>query len=381
MKIAFANFQATTKARQITEHNNCSITPPSQAHIVCYKIKSLDSLNNVSLPSSAALILFVATELSQSNQFRSFVSTLPELPFVLLADAWEEQLAFVLPSVLLFLELKRSNQKQQEDIAILAKQTDDLLFRFQHDLELATKVHHQLLPPSDLQIPGVSVTSKYLPAAGLGGDYFDVFELHDKKHLAVLVADSQTHGMASALLSSLLKVRLDELKESGPFAQNLMNHLNREIYQIHQSKLPGLDLVFGVLDRTTLTLEYASAGTLRPLLWAYPHFSELPCASNPPLGILPSHQYTTSFAQLRPGDLLFFHTNGLEAIFESKGESFRSELANLFTSGKKMDPVIFQTELLAKINRYQETKSELPDDITLIQLMIDKKALYLTQSK
>jgi hypothetical protein len=46
-----------------------------------------------------------------------------------------------------------------------------------------------------------------------------------------------------------------------------------------------------------------------------------------------------------------------------------------------MDPLFFQTELLAKIDRYQESKSELPDDITLIQLMIDKKALYLTQSK
>jgi len=380
LNIAFANFPSTSKAQLILERLGCSLSNPETANILCYQISSLDCLKQVQ-HKSQTLIFFVPSDISQKPHFQGFVSAFNEAPFVLLSDSWEDQLAYTLPSVLLLLSLKTTSQKQQNEIVALAKQTDDLLQRFQMDLELATKVHHQLLPPSDIQIPGVSVTSKYLPASGLGGDYFDVFELQDKKHLAVLVADSQTHGMASALLSTLLKIRLDELKEKGPFAQNLMNHLNREIYQIHQSKLPGLDLFFGVLDRSTLTLEYASAGALRPLFWKYPHFSELPCDENPPLGIQPNHDYTTSLTQLRPGDLLFFHTNGLEAIFEEKGDSFRNELAGLFTSGKKMDPLFFQTELLAKIDRYQESKSELPDDITLIQLMIDKKALYLTQSK
>lgn len=380
MKVAFANFTPTPKSRHILESHQCTLSSPSQAQIHCFKIDSIDNLEEVT-HTSQILMLFVAPTVSKSSQFNNFISSLQEPPFIAVSESWEDQLGFTLPSVLQYLNLKITNQKHQNEIDALAKQTDELLQRFQVDLDLATKVHHQLLPPSELQIPGVSVTSKYLPASGLGGDYFDVFELQDKKHLAVLVADSQTHGMASALLSSLLKIRLDELKEKGLFAQNLMNHLNNEIYQIHQSRLPGLDLVFGVLDRATLNLEVASAGTMKPLFWNYPHFSELPCAENPPLGVVPNHQYQTSFTQLRPGDLLFFHTNGLEAVFGSTGDLFRQELAGLFTQGRKLDPLLFQTELLAKIDRYQETKSEIPDDITLIQLMIDKKALYVTQSK
>ena len=380
MNIAFVNFKPGSKAHVILQRLGCSVSSPATANILCYIINSLDSLKQVQ-HAPQALLLIVASDILENPEFQAFFSDLDEAPFVLLSESWEDHLAFTLPSVLLLISLKTTNRKQQNEIVALAKQTDDLLQRFQIDLELATKVHRQLLPASDIQIPGISVTSKYLPASGLGGDYFDVFELQDKKYLAVLVADSQTHGMASALLSTLLKIRLDELKEQGPLAQNLMNHLNREIYLIHQSKLPGLDLLFGVLDRTTLTLEYASAGALKPLLWNYPHFSELPCAENPPLGIHPNHQYTTTFTQLHPGDLLFFYTNGLEAIFEATGDSFRNELARLFTLGKKIDPLGFQTELLAKIHRYQESKSEIPDDITMIQLMIDKKVLYLTQSK
>jgi len=373
LKLAFTNFKPTPKANALLQRTRCEIVQPPEAHILLTKLESLAVLE--SLPTNGSLsVLFAPSELIKNEKLQHFLSSSKNIIFVCAFENWEDHLACTLPAV--FACLNQANQMSH-----LSEKIEQLAHQFQEDVELAAKIHHQLLPSSDLSLPGISVTSKYLPAAGLGGDYFDVFELDDKKHLGILMADSQTHGMAAALLSTLLKTRLDDFKQEGSFCQHLMTHLNQELYQIHQSKLPGLDLVFGLLDRKTLAFEYVSAGSLKPLIWNYPHFQELPNPGNPALGISPNQEYETEIFQLRPGDLLFFHTNGLEAVFGETGNPLRLHLANLFTSIKKMNPLDFQTELMAQINRFQETNRELPDDITLIQLLIDKKTLYLTQSK
>lgn len=380
MKVAFINFEPSTKAKDLLTQFKCQVVPASRAQLLFFKCFSLKEFL---IPSHAnsLLVLFSPKKLIESKEFQHALSLLKEAPLVFSWEDWEETFTCNFPALIAHLHLRTTQKQQHEEMIFLSKQIEQLLSQFQEDVELATKIHHQLLPSSDLKFPGISVTSKYLPAAGLGGDYFDVFDLKDKRHLGVLIADSQTHGMAAALLSTLLKIRLEDIKERGSLSESLMNQLNCELYQVHQSKLPGLDLTFGLLDRTTLSFEYASAGSLRPLIWNYPTFSELPCSETPPLGINPNYVYTTKTIQLKPGDLLFFHTNGLEAIFGKKGNPLRTNLAEVFASIKKMDPVDFQTELLAQINRFQEEQSELPDDITLVQLLIDKKTLYLTQSK
>lgn len=379
MKVAFIHLNPSANSKNLLQRFHCTISGSAEADILCKKVTELNTLFQE--PLGAITILFATSDNIGNRDFQEAIASLPHPPFVCPLEKWEHHLACILPSVLSLATLTQQSQQQGEEVARLSQHTENLIQQFQSDLELATKVHHQLLPPSEIQIPGISVISKYLPASGLGGDYFDVFELPDKRHLGILIADSQTHGMASALLSTLLKLRLDELKASGSLSQHLMNFLNQELFSIHKSQLPGLDLVFGLLDRSTLTFEYCVAGNLRPLFWNYPHFTELPCSETPPLGVLPDHKYSTSLIQLRPGDLLFLHTNGLEAIFGKTGEPLRGDLASVFKSIKKLEPLDFQTEILAHINEYQETHTEIPDDITLIQLFIDKKALYVAQSK
>jgi len=263
----------------------------------------------------------------------------------------------------------------------LLSKTNILVEQFQRDLEFASTIQKTLLPISELSLPGVSVTTKYLPAPGLGGDYFDIFELSDKRHLGILIADSQTHGMAAALLSVLLKLHVDEFKALASSSQTLVEHLNHALYQIHLSKLPGLDFFFGILDRTTLKFDFTSAGKLTPLLWTQSQLLSLDNHRNPPLGVQPDTQFISRSYPLKPGDLVFLHTNGLNTAFEKEGETLLSGLSKVFSSSQSLDPLYFQTELLAKLNRIKEEETELSDDVTLIQLLIDQRALYLAQSK
>jgi sigma-B regulation protein RsbU (phosphoserine phosphatase) len=82
--------------------------------------------------------------------------------------------------------------------------------------------------------------------------------------------------------------------------------------------------VYAILDPATLTVRWASAGHLAPLVSS-------PCGATrllasepgPPLGALPTPEYVDSVLQLRAGDALALYTDGL---VERRGESIDAGL-------------------------------------------------------
>ena len=56
------------------------------------------------------------------------------------------------------------------------------------------------------------------------------------------MADSKTHGMAAALLTVLLKVHLEEMKDRFPDAKSFIQFLAQEIQQLRVKGLAPLAL-------------------------------------------------------------------------------------------------------------------------------------------
>jgi serine phosphatase RsbU (regulator of sigma subunit) len=221
---------------------------------------------------------------------------------------------------------------------------------------------------------------KYLPAAGLGGDYYDIFEMGDRKHFGVLIADSKTHGMAAALLSVLLKTRIEEMKDRFPESRAFVEYLNAEIQQMNQKALSQLALLYGIFDRSTLTFRYTSAGHLKPLLWRGGRPEPLPPVSNPPLGGVDRFAFRECAVTLRPGDLLIFHTDGLEGPLTDRHPSAFEKMVEILKDKEpRPDPLDVQNELMALVDRSIERKP-LEDDLTMIHLSIDEKTLYIPAS-
>ena len=93
----------------------------------------------------------------------------------------------------------------------LSTRSESLLAQLERDLSMATEVQRTLFPKETPIVPGVSVAAKYLPATGVGGDYYDIFEMGDRRFFGLLLADSKSHGMAAALLSVLLKTSINQM--------------------------------------------------------------------------------------------------------------------------------------------------------------------------
>lgn len=278
-------------------------------------------------------------------------------------------------------KVKRQWLALKADYKELSESSRKLIRQIEKDVGLVTSLQRSLLPRVSPEIPGLSLAVKYLPAAGLGGDYYDIFEFGDRKRFGVLLADSKTHGMAAALLSILLKVKLEEMKDRFPGAGLFVDYLNREIQLIPRSDRAPLSLLYGILDRSSLEFHFASAGALRPLLWRNGKFQSIECPESPPLGTADHFAFEEHSIRLQPGDLLILHTDGLEGPLTQKHPHARDKLAEILDKHQsRPDPREIQNELMALIDRHVE-KQPLADDLTIIHFAVNERALYVAQSK
>ncbi len=311
--------------------------------------------------------------------------TCPEKSDVWAAEFWEWTFWFALQKAGEFQEQRAKFAALQNENALLkahyedlTKSSERLVAQFERNVGLAGNIQRSLLPKRSPDIPGISVAVKYIPAAGVGGDYYDIFEFGDRKRFGFLLADSKSHGMAATLLSVLLKVRLEEMKDRFPDAKSFMEFLNTEIRNLHESDLANLSLLYGILDRTSLEFRFCVAGTLQPTLWrqgAPVDLGTIPKA--PPLGGMDHFAFREQTVRLEPGDLMLLHTDGLETPLAHSGRQLPDLLA---AKDPSPDPLEVQNELMGLIDSYK-AHGPIPDDITLIHLTVDARVLYLASNK
>lgn len=366
---------------------------PSQSLKI--KLKSFDSQNSLAITllkseeelkefivgyrdSEKSLSIIVLPDKTFDLLEHSGFWNLNSLPcFMFLESCWESSVIAYLDLMIAHLKHRRDIVELNSRLEALNKKTDTFISQFENHLALATQIHRSLHPYHPLAIPGLKVLTKYLPAAGLGGDYFDVFDLFNHKQLGILIADSDSHHMAAALLTSLMKIQLEPLKQESSFSKHVIEALNQEVYQANQNKIHGINLFFGVLDRASLHFDFTSCGEITFLWGRDNQFIEPNIPKNPALGASVPTSFNSSSLQLAPGDRLFFTSDGLAKTLSLP----RKNLPELLTSFGFPDLLDQQTELLALVNKNRQGNPELEDDITLIQVEIDPNALYVTQSK
>ena len=114
--------------------------------------------------------------------------------------------------------------------------------------------------PGDLHGP-VEVTSRYLPSLDLGGDGFH-YRWLDDDHLNVYLIDVSGHGIRPALLS----ISVQNIIRSGSLPNETLLNPDRvldklnTLFQMDKQGDTYFTIWYGVYQRSTRTLRYASAG-------------------------------------------------------------------------------------------------------------------------
>jgi serine phosphatase RsbU (regulator of sigma subunit)/anti-sigma regulatory factor (Ser/Thr protein kinase) len=260
---------------------------------------------------------------------------------------------------------------QQDEVELLQLVADRVALALQVRLAESTRVvidafQRTFLPDSLPYVPGLRVTTKYLPASsdvGIGGDWFDSFAL-PSGDLVLAIGDVAGHGLPAASLMGKMRNALRAYALLGGTATGIAEYLDQ--YHRHFGDGELVTLLVGVLSKDLSTFRFVLAGHCPPLVLGdrgavFATISE----HVPPLGVDRSKPFIEHELQIERGSMLLLYTDGL---VERRGESLDIGLERLRRTAERSLPVHDAPEAIAALLEEQLEGGRPSDDVAVLLL-------------
>ncbi|MFT3893336.1 MAG: GAF domain-containing protein [Anaerolineales bacterium] len=195
--------------------------------------------------------------------------------------------------------------------------------RLETEVQLARQIQQTFLPDTLPQLSDWELAARWKTARQVGGDFYDVIDLPDKK-LGLFIADVADKGVPAALFMALTRtlVRAAVIEADSP-AEALKRVNDLLIPDTKQGMF--VTAVYAVLDMNTHELTYVNAGH-NPPLWIKSDSSvERLTRTGVALGAAEGVNYTQRVIQLSKGDNVLLYTDGLTESYNYEGEFFGEE--------------------------------------------------------
>lgn len=183
--------------------------------------------------------------------------------------------------------------------------------RLKQEVALAAQVQRQLLPPAEIDLPGVKGLATLLTSSEVGGDYYDCYTV-EGRYILLMIGDVSGHGVAAGTLVSAVKAGVNMLATAGERSPaQILGRLNATLLETARQTL-YMTFFAACLDTLTGQLTYANAGHQFPYLYrAMLGTLEMLEAAGLPLGKSEQAEYPEVRVELDLGDRLFLYTDGL----------------------------------------------------------------------
>ena len=126
------------------------------------------------------------------------------------------------------------------------------------DLEQARLIQQKLLPQDITSSKDYSLSTHYSSANTVGGDYFDLFKIAEDTY-GLIIADVSGHGIASALIMSMVKILLKTYSTNETSPQRTLNRIN-EVFISEITTSHFVTIFYAVFDVKKRKIRYSSAG-------------------------------------------------------------------------------------------------------------------------
>ena len=242
------------------------------------------------------------------------------------------------------------------------RQRDELL----HDVELAAQVQRLFLPVGKPAIAGLEIAGMMRPARGVSGDYYDYIPINAHT-IQFVIADVAGKGVPAALLMSATAAAMQLEANQDRNLLEMVGRLNMGIHSVSEDGERYVTLLLAELDAQERKLRYVNCGH-NPALLFRAQTGEVTRlnSSCAPIGISPENSCEIASADLTPGDVLVFYTDGVTEAENQSGEELGTDrLSALVKRGSSWSAEVLMNDIFDNVANFCSGVG-FNDDVTVL---------------
>ncbi|MDP3149237.1 MAG: PP2C family protein-serine/threonine phosphatase [Ignavibacteria bacterium] len=239
--------------------------------------------------------------------------------------------------------------------------------RLERELDVAREMQGKLLPQSIPEVEHLDISSVFVPAFEVGGDYYDFFKLSADK-FGFIIADVSGKGISAAFIMAELRGIIESLVMTFDNPKDILVKTNEIIERTLQKK-NFITAVFGVFDFKSEKLFLSRAG----------HSSILFVRDNEVREILPGGvglglTYSGKFEfyleeyslQLKENDIFVLYTDGVTEAKDGNLDDFGlPALKKIVTEFQNESVDTIAKKIMTQVSLFSQGSPQ-HDDITLL---------------
>ena len=233
-------------------------------------------------------------------------------------------------------------------------------------VELAQGVQQRMLPNQPPQIPGIEVASTYVPSQGLGGDFYDFIGLQGATGIAA--GDAVGKGVAASLLMASVRASIRAYAHDLYDLDVVVERVNRALYRDTLDN-EFATMWYGTIDHQSKQLTYCNAGHEPAMLVRDGKIKALDVGGMV-AGVVKDATYSKAVIDLKPGDTILLHSDGVTDAMNEHDERFgRERLEYALQEVASMSAQEGVDRLVERLADYRGER-EPNDDITIVLLRV-----------
>lgn len=264
-------------------------------------------------------------------------------------------------------DLQLKNQELAQAYADLKAAQAELIEKekLERELQVAHDIQESILPRELPPLPPFDFGARMLPAAGVGGDFFDLFPLPGAR-VGLVVGDVCGKGIPASLVMAMTRSLLRPEARRAQAPIDALAAVNAHLLDMNASDL-FVTALYGILDRTTREFRYVRAAQEMPIL-IQPDGALTPVEQGigQPLGMIETPELEERRLLLPPGSTLLIHTDGAPDALDPGGQPFGyRRLREVAASRRGVSAQALCNHLLQTLTAYRGAAPQ-HDDITLL---------------